>query len=41
VVVTLGAETPLEPGTYRGVVQAEGAPNLWITLELTVQSESA
>ena len=41
VAVTVCAEQPLEPGTYRGVVQAEGAPNLWITLELTVQSESA
>jgi len=41
VVVTLCVEKPLEPGTYRGVVQAEGAPNLWITLELTVQSESS
>src|ERR1700722_13607894 len=41
VVETLVAETPPEPGTCRGVVQAEGAPNLWITLELTVQSESA
>jgi len=41
VVVTLGVEQPLEPGTYRGVIQADGAPNLWIALELTVRSGPA
>lgn len=41
VAVTLSPERPFEPGIYRGVVQAQGAPNLSITLELTVQSGSS
>ena len=41
VVVTLSPERPFEPGIYRGVIQAEGAPNLSITFELTVQSGSS
>jgi len=35
-VVSLDVENPLEPGAYRGVVQAEGAPRLWVPVELTV-----
>jgi hypothetical protein len=31
----VGAE-PLEPGVYRGVLEAEGVPTLGVTLELTV-----
>jgi len=36
---TLSVEDPLEPGTYRGLVQVEGAPNLWVTLEIAVTSQ--
>jgi len=36
---TLTVEGPLEPGTYRGIVQAEGAPDLWVTLEIVVESQ--
>jgi hypothetical protein len=38
VVLSLAAEEPLEPATYRGVVQAEGAQDLWVTLEIEVRS---
>ena len=41
VVVTLSPERPFEPGIYRGVVQAAGAPNLLITLEVTVPGGSS
>ena len=41
VAVTLSPEGPMEAGIYRGVIQAEGAPNLSITLELTVQRRSS
>jgi hypothetical protein len=40
VVPTLAGQ-PLVPGTYRGVVQAEGAPNLWVTLDIAVESGPA
>jgi hypothetical protein len=39
VILTLSLDEPLEPGTYRGVIQADGAPNLWVTLEIAVKSE--
>jgi hypothetical protein len=39
VVMTLSAGEPLVPGTYRGLVQADGAPNLWVTLEIAVERE--
>jgi hypothetical protein len=39
IVMTLSVGEPLEPGTYRGLLQADGAPNLWVTLEIAVRSE--
>ena len=35
VVVSLAAADPLPPGTYRGAIQAHGAPRLWLPLEVT------
>jgi hypothetical protein len=36
VVVSLVAAEPLRPGTYRGTIQAHGAPRLWLALEVVV-----
>jgi hypothetical protein len=36
VVVTLTASDRPEPGTYRGTIQAEGAPSVWLPLEVAV-----
>ena len=36
-VVSLSAEDHLEPGIYRGMVLADGAPDLWVSLELAVE----
>jgi hypothetical protein len=36
VTVALAADGPLRPGTYRGTVQAHGAPSLWLPLEVVV-----
>lgn len=37
VVVSLAAAGPLRPGTYRGTIQAHGAPRLWLALEVVVE----
>ena len=37
VVVSLGATGPLRPGTYRGTIQARGAPHLWLPLEVAIE----
>ena len=37
VVVSLAAAGPLRPGTYRGTIQAQGAPRLWLPLEVVVE----
>lgn len=37
VVVSLAATGPLRPGTYRGTIQAAGAPRLWLPLEVAVE----
>jgi hypothetical protein len=37
VVVSLARTGSLRPGVYRGTIQAEGAPKLWLPLELAVQ----
>jgi hypothetical protein len=36
VVVSLAATGPLAPGTYRGTIQAGGAPGLWLPLEVAI-----
>jgi hypothetical protein len=36
VVVSLAATTPPRPGTYRGTIQARGAPGLWLPLEVAI-----
>jgi hypothetical protein len=36
VVVSLATAGPLRPGTYRGTIQAHGAPRLWLALEVVV-----
>lgn len=36
VVVSLATAGPLRPGTYRGTIQARGAPRLWLALEVVV-----
>jgi hypothetical protein len=36
VVVSLDSTGPLRPGIYRGTIQAQGAPNLWLPVEVTV-----
>ena len=36
VAVGLAAEGPLAPGTYRTLVQAAGAPEVWLALEVVV-----
>ena len=35
-VVSLAASRPLRPGTYRGTIQARGAPGLWLPLEVVI-----
>jgi hypothetical protein len=37
VVVSLAATGPLRAGTYRGTIQAGGAPRLWLPLEVAVE----
>jgi hypothetical protein len=37
VVVSLAAAGPLPVGTYRGTIQAHGAPRLWVALEVVVE----
>jgi hypothetical protein len=37
VVVSLAASGPLRPGTYRGTIQASGAPSLWLPFEVTIE----
>jgi hypothetical protein len=37
VVVSLAAARPLRPGTYRGTIQAHGAPRLWLPLEVVIE----
>jgi hypothetical protein len=41
VVVTLVVPVPLETGTYRGVLQIEGAPDVCLTLEAVVEVATA
>jgi hypothetical protein len=38
VVASLAATSPLPPGTYRGTIQAHGAPKLWLPLEVVVET---
>jgi hypothetical protein len=37
VTVSLAEEGPIEAGTYRGTIQAIGAPGVWLPLEVVVQ----
>jgi|tagenome__1003787_1003787.scaffolds.fasta_scaffold19665580_1 hypothetical protein len=37
VVVSLVASRPLRAGTYRGTIQASGAPKLWLPFEVTIE----
>jgi hypothetical protein len=37
VVVSLVASGPLRAGTYRGTIQAGGAPDLWLPFEVTIE----
>ena len=34
------AEQPLQPGTYRGLVQVTGAPKVWLPVEVVVVSDA-
>jgi hypothetical protein len=36
VVVSLAASGPLHRGVYRGTIQAEGAPKLWLPIEVAI-----
>lgn len=36
VLVSLAASGPLRPGVYRGTIQAEGAPRLWLPVEAAI-----
>jgi hypothetical protein len=36
VTASLAADAELPPGTYRGTIQARGAPELWLPLEVTI-----
>jgi hypothetical protein len=38
VLVSLAASGPLCPGIYRGTIQADGAPMLWLPVEATVEA---
>jgi len=31
------ANGPLRAGTYRGTIQASGAPSLWLPFEVTIE----
>jgi hypothetical protein len=37
VTISLGGEGPPGAGTYRGTIQARGAPGVWLPLEVVVQ----
>ncbi|HEX6712687.1 MAG TPA: hypothetical protein VF066_04850 [Thermoleophilaceae bacterium] len=37
IAVSLAARGPLPPGTYRGAIQARGAPKLWLPFEVTIE----
>lgn len=37
VVVSLSTTRPPRPGTYRGTIQARGAPHLWLPLEVAIE----
>jgi hypothetical protein len=37
VVVSLVSSRPLRAGTYRGTIQASGAPRLWLPFEVTIE----
>ena len=36
VVISVAASDPPRPGIYRGTIQADGAPTLWLPVEVTV-----
>ena len=36
VLVSLAATGPLRPGIYRGTIQADGAPKLWLPFEVAI-----
>jgi len=38
VLVSLAATGPLRPGIYRGTIQADGAPKLWLPLEVSIEA---
>ena len=38
VAVTLSVGDPLDPGVYRGMLQADGAPEFGVIVELTVEN---
>jgi hypothetical protein len=38
VLVSLAATGPLHPGIYRSTIQADGAPKLWLPIEVAVES---
>ncbi len=38
VAVTLSVDDPLQPGVYRGLLQADGAPEFGVIVELTVEN---
>jgi hypothetical protein len=38
VVVSLATNGSLRPGTYRGTIQADGAPRLWLPLEVSIDA---
>jgi hypothetical protein len=37
VVISVAASGPPRPGIYRGTIQADGAPTLWLPVEVTVE----
>jgi hypothetical protein len=38
VTVSVATGGSVRPGTYRGTIQAGGAPRLWLPLEVTVEA---
>ena len=36
--MTLSVDDPLEPGVYRGMLHADGAPEFGVMVELTVEN---
>ena len=38
IVISLLASESLRPGTYRGTIQARGAPKLWLPFKVTIES---